>query len=81
MCGGGLRFARPPPFLGDVKESTMKVICKQTCYHSKSCRKYDQGSAYEIDDKTFKTMLDHGMAKYFATADGKAIPDPFKKDK
>lgn len=59
----------------------MKVICKQTCYHSNTCRKYDQGSAYDIEDKTFKAMIDQGMAKYFNTADGKSIPDPTKKDK
>ncbi|NCC66542.1 MAG: hypothetical protein EOM15_18060 [Spirochaetia bacterium] len=59
----------------------MKVICKQACYHSNTCRKYDKDSAYDIDDRNFKEMVDQGMAKYFTTAEGKDIQVPSKKDK
>ncbi len=59
----------------------MKVRCITTCYHSKSCRQYQQGNTYDIDDKSLKAMLDQDMGKYFTTEDGKPFPTAPKKEK
>lgn len=59
----------------------MKVRCITTCYHSKSCRQYQQGNIYDIDDKNLKPMLEQDMGKFFTTEDGKPLPSAPKKEK
>ncbi len=59
----------------------MKVHCITTCYHSNTCRQYQQGNTYDINDKKLKVMLDQDMGKYFTTEEGKPLPVSPKKEK